>query len=437
MTNNDNKLKKKLSAANAGRSTDAEFKKTNAAIGLVVAEGRLSFLDRKIFNVAVYHAQRMGKLGVDAPVQDATSAQYYWVLYSDLVKDASFGSKDTEYFMACIDNLQSIAVKARTETDWISERLLGPTRLHKEKGTAGRGGRVWLGFKFDPGVEQQVLNPMPYTRLSLYYQTMLRTGPGLALYEMARKYATSPSHLTIAERWEWWHDYLTGQAIGTEPLNIEYKYFKRNVLKPAIEEVNTVTNVIVELKEIKNGRRVESLQFTATMKDQAQLELSPEPVIDSELIKALRDVGFNEIEAQNMCARESPDLLRKTITLLRARMANRDQVQVDSPVAYFRKLLRDRSAENLQPASLAVSAPTLSQAPGQRVLESRSEVVDPEANRAMAKFEALPPPDQKRLLERFTESLKEPLNSTFAKQGLGSAVIRRSLAGWLMKMGNR
>ena len=436
MNDSDNQSKPKLPVTPAtGSATDAEFKKTNAAIGLVVAEGRLSFLDRKIFNVAVYHAQRLGKLGVGAPVQDSTSSQYYWVLYSDLVKDASFGSKDTEYFMACIDNLQSIAVKARTETDWISERLLGPTRLHKEKGTAGRGGRVWLGFKFDPGVEQQVLNPMPYTKLSLYYQTMLRTGPGLALYEMARKYATSPSHLTISERWEWWHDYLTGQAIGTEPLNIEYKYFKRNVLKPAIEEVNTVTNVIVELKEIKNGRRVETLQFTSYMKDQAQLELSPEPLIDSELIQGLRDIGFNEHEAQNMCARESPDLLRKTITLLRTRMANRDQVQVDSPVAYFRKLLRDRSAENVQSVALASSVPVLSQGGVQGPLESKFEPPDPEANRAMAKFEALPTRDRARTLERFAESLKEPLRSTYAKQGLGSAVIRRSLSAWLVKTG--
>lgn len=435
MADIDKKPKAKLPATTARGFTDAEFKKTNAAIGLVVAEGRLSFLDRKIFNVAVYHAQRLGKLGVDAPLQDATSSQYYWVLYSDLVKDASFGSKDTEYFMACIDNLQSIAVKARTETDWISERLLGPTRLHKEKGTAGRGGRVWLGFKFDPGVEQQVLNPMPYTRLSLYYQTMLRTGPGLALYEMARKYATSPSHLTIAERWEWWHDYLTGQAIGAEPLNIEYKYFKRNVLKPAIDEVNTVTNVIVELKEIKNGRRVESLQFTASMKDQAQLELSPEPVIDSELIKALRDLGFNEIEAQNMCARESPDLLRKTITLIRTRMANRDQVQVDSPVAYFRKLLKERSAANMPQSPLPSTAPepALMGTPSQGVLESKDDAVDPATGRAMAKFEALPLADRARLLERFAETLKGPLKKAYETQGLGSPMIRGSLAGWLAR----
>jgi len=116
-------------------------------------------------------------------------------------------------------------------------------------------------------------------------------------------------------------------------------------------------------------------------------------------------------------------------------MANRDQVQVDSPVAYFRKLLRDRSAENVQSVALASSVPVLSQGGVQGPLESKFEPPDPEANRAMAKFEALPTRDRARTLERFAESLKEPLRSTYAKQGLGSAVIRRSLSAWLVKTG--
>jgi hypothetical protein len=421
---------------NLPTSPETEFKKTNSAIGLVVAEGKLSFLDRKIFNVAVFHAQRLGALGVGAPVQDATSSQYYWQLYSDVVKDADFGSKDTEYFMQCIENLQSIKVMARTETDWTSERLLGPVRLHKEKGTAGRGGRVWLGFKFDPNVEQQVLNPMPYTRLSLYYQTMLRTGHGLALYEMARKYATSPSHMTFADRWEWWHDYLTGQAISTEPLNIEYKYFKRNIIKPAVDEVNAVTNVTVELREIKEGRRVVSLQFITFMKSQEQLELSPEPVIDSVLIDALRAIGFSEYEAQNISARENPDLVKKTLDLLRARMDKRELTHIDSPMAYFRKLLKDRSAESLSPTALLAAEKFSRNAqkvddPAQASIELEA-VIDPARELAMKAFEALPPPDRTRTLERFSAILQEPLASTYRKQGIGSPLIRKALEKWLL-----
>jgi hypothetical protein len=116
-------------------------------------------------------------------------------------------------------------------------------------------------------------------------------------------------------------------------------------------------------------------------------------------------------------------------------MANRDQVQVDSPVAYFRKLLRDRSAEIAQPAELVSSVPALAQAAVQGAIDSKPEQPDPEAGRAMAAFEALPPADRARTLERFAETLKGALKKTYDIQGLGSPMIRGSLAGWLARGG--
>ena len=409
-------------------SADVEFKKTNSAIGLVVAEGKLSFLDRKIFNVCMYHAQRLGKRGADAPVRDATSDEYYWALYSDFVKDADFGSRDTEYFLSCVDNLQSIRVVTRTEKDVFAERLLGPARIHKETGTEGRGGRVWIGFRFDPNVEQQVLNPMPYTRLSLYYQAMLRTGPGLALYEMSRKYATSPSHMTFTEKWEWWHDYLTGQAISSEPLNIEYKYFKRNIIKPAVEEVNAVTNLTVELKEIKNGRRVVSLQFTVSLNSQSHLEMPPEPVIDSTLISELRTIGISEHDAQNFCAREDHELLRRTATLLKKRMENRSQVQVDSPLAYFRKLLRERSAENMQ-----VTEPPALPRPTTRDDPAKSEDPETAARRlqALQEFDSMDDVGRAQIIARFVS--ENPTLGASIRRNANSKMIRSALASWLIR----
>ena len=60
---------------------------------------------------------------------------------------------------------------------------------------------------------------------------------------------------------------------------------------------------------------------------------------------------------------------------------------------------------------------------------------DPAAGRAMAQFEALPLSDQKRVLERFAATLKGPVKKTYDTQGLGSPMIRGSLAGWLARGG--
>lgn len=52
-----------------------------------------------------------------------------------------------------------------------------------------------------------------------------------------------------------------------ERLNLEHKYpefksLKNRTISPAIEEINKKTDLNVQLREIKNGRKVETLEFT-------------------------------------------------------------------------------------------------------------------------------------------------------------------------------
>ena len=54
--------------------SELEIRKSNEAIGLRVVSGRLTLLNRKVFNVLMYHAQRIRKLGQDAPI-DTPAAQ--------------------------------------------------------------------------------------------------------------------------------------------------------------------------------------------------------------------------------------------------------------------------------------------------------------------------------------------------------------------------
>jgi hypothetical protein len=72
--------KKKAGKTSSGGSTELkEFRKTNEAIGLRVSEGRLSLLSRKIFNVMVYHAQRIRHKGENAPIDTEAAKNYYWI----------------------------------------------------------------------------------------------------------------------------------------------------------------------------------------------------------------------------------------------------------------------------------------------------------------------------------------------------------------------
>jgi plasmid replication initiation protein len=176
---------------------------------------------------------------------------YFWIRLREVIKSSQFDSNNYDLIKQTTQELLDIKVVAETDTTWTSERLLSGAKIHNTKGLRSQGGEVWIGFAFPREVMQMVLNPNTYTKFSLRFQTALRGNGSLGLYEIARRYPTSPSHLTYRDNWEKWYQAITGTSI-TETIP-EYKYFKRDTLKKAIAEINSVTDITVELIEHAKG----------------------------------------------------------------------------------------------------------------------------------------------------------------------------------------
>lgn len=411
----------------ATQEAEREFRKANEIIApRVTRGGTLSLLARKIFNVILYHTQRLGVPGANAPSDDPAYREFYWLPLGELARDTAFNSDDTKVLKESMLKLQDIKVVIDDAKGFASDVLIPKIRVIPDR----RGKATMVGWTIDSTTEKTLLRPEFYTRLSIYYLTSLRTTAGISLYENAKRYATNPSRLTMRETWEWWHDVLTGLPMTHE--KPEYKYFKRDVLKPAVDEVNT-TDIRVELIEHKTGRRITHLQFRIERAAQGALELPPPPVIDTKTIDRIRELGINPREAEDLFASHDDRLVRETLDWVRDRIASTTMPRVESPAALFRSALRGRYADTkAKPARKALPMP---EEGVQAVIESKQEQSDPEAGRAMAKFEELPPADRARLLERFAETLKGPLKKTYETQGLGSPMIRGSLAGWLARNG--
>jgi hypothetical protein len=321
-----------------GSSEAMEFRKTNEAIGLRVKEGRLSLLSRKLYNVMVYHAQMLKVPGQNSPISTEASKKYFWIPLADVARDAAYDSNDTELLKQHIEEFQNIKIHIEDDTQWTSERLVSSVKLVNPLGLRKKGGAVWLGFAFPPEVHELVMSPGTYTKLSIFYQGMLRSGPSLALYEICRRYATNPSKLTGIESYEYWYSALTGNPVREVPP--PYKYFKRDVLKTAIAEINSMTDIQVELVEHKNGRRVEKMQFRVELSKQSPLAFPAPPVIDTEMMNRIMRFGFSQQEAADITAQYPDDKVRASIGLVDSRMASRNSPPLDSPAAYFRWSLK-------------------------------------------------------------------------------------------------
>lgn len=334
------KPKRSTSVAVKDSNSQKEIRKPNEAIGLRVVEGRLSLLIRKVFNVLMYHAQQLGEPGMNAPIETAAAKKYFWVPLSALARDAAYDSKDMEFLKAQLEEMQNIKLELQTDRQWTSERLIASVSFVNPKGLKSRSGQVWLGFAFPPEVHESVMAPERYTKLSIMYQSVLRSGPSLALYEICRRYATNPSKVTHKDTYEGWYGALTGNPVNALEKLPEYKYFKRDVVKMAMAEINSLTDIEVELIEIKKGRKVEQLQFHVEFSAQPQLDFMAPNVIDMSLLEDMMKLGFTQHAATDLLAKEDPEKLRKIVEITHKKMKSTKGEPLGTPVAYFRHFVK-------------------------------------------------------------------------------------------------
>jgi hypothetical protein len=424
------KAKPKKSTEVAPGGSALEFRKTNQAIGLRVSEGRLSLLSRKTFNLMVYHAQKLGVPGLNAPIDTAVAQKYFWIPLTDLARDAAYDSKDTELLKKSVQELQDIRIHMEDEKQWTSERLVSSVKIVNSAGLKRRGGRVWFGFAFPPEVANLVMNPGAYTKLSIYYQTMLRSGASLALYEICRRFATNPAKLTSREQWEWWYGALSGNPV-TEGLP-QYKYFKRDVLKTSIAEINAITDIEVELIEHKQGRKVVDLQFRIRLNDQSALDLPAPPLIDAVMIERLMSLGLSQDEATGVFVSHEDATLRATLDLVEERMRSTSVPPLDSPAAYFKTALRNRYALPKQVARQTASKAARETAPAsERGPTLRERFAARRARDAASYYEEVNPGQRDGLLLEFEPGASKVIANALRRNGLQSKVVQTAFYQWL------
>jgi len=419
---------KKKAAVSEVESRDLrEFRKTNEAIGLRVVEGSLSLLSRKVFNVMMFHAQEMKVPGSNAPIDTPAAKKYFWIPLSVLARDAAYNSKDVQYLKEQLEDIQNIKLLMENERQWTSERLVSSVTLVNPSGLNKHSGQVWFGYAFPPEVHEQVMAPSTYTRLSIVYQSSLKSGSALALYEICRRYATNPAKLTFKGSYEHWHGVITGNPISTTNPPA-YKYFKRDVLKPAIAEINQLTDIDIELVEHKNGRRVEELQFRVEQARQPQLEFPAPPPIDAELLGRIMKFGLSKADACDLAALHPEDLIRAAITRVELRAESKSMSPLTAPAGYFRWQLADLVKNPSAAPQIAATKTAQKRPDGPNVME---KFLAARAQEALAVYKEMDDRERKSIFETF----KAQHTSTTIKldKGVESPIVRSIFSIWYAK----
>ncbi|WP_235023260.1 replication initiation protein [Caballeronia glebae] len=413
------------------------MRKAVEAIAIQPKSGKITLLTRKLFNVLLAVAQQADESG-----------DTYRALLSDIVANSAFDSNDTALVKEHLRRMVSVQVEWSTGTSsqkpgrkWGISTLIADAEILEDPTTR----RVWVEFSFAPKIKKKLLDPVQYARLSLQFQSQLRSSAGLALYEICVRYLTNPSHLTMRETWEWWRPILSGtpDTEAGDEAKREYKYFKRDYLRPAIAEVNAVTNIFVELVEHREGRRVAEIQFRVTERKQPMLALDEHPnVFDSTLVDRMVKIGIPLKDAQTLYADSEENRIRAALQMTEQRMRSTSLPPVRSAAALFKDALKKGYAppvEVLPPATSGAASRTSAAASGADDLKARllSEFSAYRRKEARVLYEEQGEEEREVARQSFEDDVLPGLGThmrdDWRKRGLDSKLAETSFFDWLAR----
>ena len=296
----------------AGRpDRDGIVRKHVNTIALMPTERRIGLLTRKLFNVMLRLAQQQG------------DTETYSAPLRELITLSRFDSKDYQLLKRTLRQMISTVVEWQSPTDrefvrWEACGLVSGVSLSKPPEA---GGAVILQWSYAPQIRTQLLSPERYARLSLELMTRLRSHTALALYEICARYIDNPSHLTARQPWRWWKPVLTGQPDRADAPQAQYRYFKRDVLLPAIAEVNALTDIVVTGPIEARGpdnKTITTIQFEVRRREEgARSRGTPaaELVDLPALGHAIRN-GLSQPEAERLLEQYGAEPLRSAVDQL-------------------------------------------------------------------------------------------------------------------------
>lgn len=393
------------------------LKKPVDTVAIVPQTAKISTLTRKLYNVLMHHAQAQGDRKV------------YQARLRDVINILEFNSNNTEPLKEYCRNMVSTRVEWQSPTSAESTRWGVSGMLAHVEFAQNTSGELILEWSYAPVLQQAILDPQRYARVSIAFVSQLRTHAALTLYEICSRYVNVGR--TSREHWTWWRPVLTGAPDGSMVAYNEWKYFKRDCVAKAVAEVNLVTDLEVEMVEHRQGRAIGELQFQVRHKVQQKLPLRalPSPVDLVDIGRAI-NLGVQQAKAEKLYEKFGAPRFRQALDALEARVQRKDLEVVRRPESFLTAILSAPPVVEAQTAASMEEAKKETKAKRVALLEGYRDARRKEAE---SLFREMPAPDQAALMVRFEGSLQaQPaVLKTYASRGLNTAMTRSLFAKFL------
>lgn len=104
-----------------------------------------------------------------------------------------------------------------------------------------------------------------FTSYKIHCVSNLKSVYSMRLYELLIQFKTTGVRAIGVDQFK--------NLLGLEGMYSQFKFLKRDVINPAIKELNAKSNLEIELKTLTKGRKVASLIFNFTLCDQLKMDV--------------------------------------------------------------------------------------------------------------------------------------------------------------------
>ena len=222
----------------------ADIKEVIKASPAIQIQNRITHLQRRAWNVLLANAYH-----------ELTDKDIHRVSMVELAAKLGFDSKNDEYLKGMIKSLVDCTVEwnilgKNNKQVWGAASLLGSAEI--ENGVCT--------YSFAAHLRHKLHNPFMYTRLNLRLQNQFKSQYALILWEVCFDYfnverSRGETPLIPIQTFR--------ELMGVD--NNEYPLFgelNRNVIKPAIKEINALTDYYIEVEQKRFGRKIAELKFS-------------------------------------------------------------------------------------------------------------------------------------------------------------------------------
>ena len=209
-------------------------------VAAIHVSGKLSLLQRKLSNVLLLNAY-----------DTLTSRTAHRIDAQTLCLMIGYNSNDTDTLKAALRGL------AETVAEW---------NMLDEKGREEWGVSALLAFAklkggvceyaYSPALAEKLHDPKVFALINLNIQRQFTGGHALALYENCFRFINTGST-------GWWPLDVFRRLMGVDGSDyyMSYKHLNAKIIKPAVAEVNRVSDILIEPEVRKQGRAVSDIRF--------------------------------------------------------------------------------------------------------------------------------------------------------------------------------